>query len=88
VHLQAILAVGGKPVTDNAANRYSFSAVHSLGARDGLEALLAVQITNEPAATRQERPVHVERETLIFLYVEVNVLQTGPVDEDEWPNDR
>ena len=29
---------------DALANRYSFAAVHSLGARDGLEALLAVQM--------------------------------------------
>jgi len=39
-----MLAAGGKPVKDNFANSYSFAAVHSLGARDGPEALLAVQM--------------------------------------------
>jgi hypothetical protein len=39
-----MLAAGGKPVKDDLANRYSFAAVHSLEARDGLEALLAVQM--------------------------------------------
>ncbi len=42
--LQAISAAGGKPVKDDFASDYSFAAVHSLGARDGLEALLAVQM--------------------------------------------
>src|SRR5271166_2862399 len=40
LRLQAMLAAGGKPAKDNLANNYSFAAVHSLGARDGLEALL------------------------------------------------
>jgi hypothetical protein len=44
LRLQAMLAAGGKPVKDDLANRYFFAAVHSLGARDGLEALLAVQM--------------------------------------------
>ena len=44
LRLQAMLAAGGKPVKDNLANNASFAAVHSLGARDGLEALLAVQM--------------------------------------------
>ena len=44
LRLQAMLAAGGKPAKDNLANNYSFAAVHSLGARDGLEALLAVQM--------------------------------------------
>ena len=44
LRLQAMLAAGGKPVKDDPANHYSFAAVHSLGARDGLEALLAVQM--------------------------------------------
>ncbi|MGC2109398.1 MAG: hypothetical protein WA655_07765, partial [Candidatus Korobacteraceae bacterium] len=44
MRLQATLAAGGKLEKDNLANRYSFAAVHSLGARDGLEALLAVQM--------------------------------------------
>ena len=39
-----MLAAGGKPVKDSLANSYSFAAVHSLGARDGLEALLAMQM--------------------------------------------
>jgi hypothetical protein len=44
LRLQAILAAGGKVTPDNWANKYSFAAVHSLGPRDGLEALLAVQM--------------------------------------------
>lgn len=44
LRLQVMLAAGGKPVKDDLANRYSFAAVHSLEARDGLEALLAVQM--------------------------------------------
>ena len=44
LRLQAMMAAGGKPVKDDLAKRYSFAAVHSLGARDGLEALLAVQM--------------------------------------------
>ena len=42
--MQAVLAAGGKLAQDNAANSYSFAAIHSLGARDGLEALLVVQM--------------------------------------------
>jgi hypothetical protein len=42
--LQAMSAAGGKLVKDDFASDYSFAAVHSLGARDGLEALLAVQM--------------------------------------------
>ena len=41
---QGVLAAGGTLEKDSAANRYSFAAIHSLGARDGLEALLAVQM--------------------------------------------
>jgi hypothetical protein len=44
LQLQAMSAAGGKPVQDDFASDYSFEAVHSLGARDGLEALLAVQM--------------------------------------------
>src|SRR5271167_1417839 len=44
LRLQAVRAAGGNLIKDNPANRYSFAAVHSLGARDGLEALLAVQM--------------------------------------------
>lgn len=44
LRLQAMLAAGGKPVRGNTANAYSFEAVRSLGAHDGLEALLAVQM--------------------------------------------
>src|SRR5271165_696685 len=44
LQLQAMAAAGGKPVKDDFASDYSFEAVHSLGARDGLEALLAVQM--------------------------------------------
>ena len=40
LQLQAMSAAGGKPVKDDFASDYSFEAVHSLGARDGLEALL------------------------------------------------
>ena len=44
LRLQVMLAAGGKPVKDDLANNYSFAAVHSLAPRDGLEALLAVQM--------------------------------------------
>ncbi len=44
LRLQAMWAAGGKPEKDNSANNYSFAAVHSLAPRDGLEALLAVQM--------------------------------------------
>ena len=44
LQLQAMSAAGGKPVKDDFTGDYSFEAVHSLGARDGLEALLAVQM--------------------------------------------
>jgi len=44
LRMQAVLAAGGKLVQDNAANSYSFAAIQSLGARDGLEALLVVQM--------------------------------------------
>jgi len=44
LRLQAMWAAGGKPQKDNSANNYSFAAVHSLAPRDGLEALLAVQM--------------------------------------------
>lgn len=44
LRMQAMLAAGGKPVNDNTATGYSIAAVDSLGARDGLEALLAVQM--------------------------------------------
>jgi len=44
LRLQAMAAAGGKPVQDDFPSDYSFAAVHSLGARDGLEALLAVQM--------------------------------------------
>jgi len=44
LRLQAMSAAGGEPVKDNFASSYSFAAVGSLGARDGLEALLAVQM--------------------------------------------
>jgi len=39
-----LIHAGGRPVKDDPANAYSFEAVHSLGARDGLEALLALQM--------------------------------------------
>jgi hypothetical protein len=64
-----MLAVGGKPVKDDLANRYSFAAVHSLGARDGLEALLAVQMVGvhslamkflSNAAVKEQTPTGVE----------------------------
>ena len=42
--LQAMSAAGGKLVKDDFTSDYAFAAVHSLGARDGLEALLAVQM--------------------------------------------
>jgi hypothetical protein len=44
LRLQAMLAAGGKPVKDNSATAFAFAAVDSLGVRDGLEALLAVQM--------------------------------------------
>ena len=43
LRLQAMLAAGGSR-ENNFANDYSFAAVHSLAPRDGLEALLAVQM--------------------------------------------
>ena len=69
LRLQVMLAVGGKPVKDDLANRYSFAAVHSLGARDGLEALLAVQMVGvhslamkflANAAVKEQTPTGVE----------------------------
>src|SRR5271166_6363294 len=54
LQLQAMAAAGGKPVKDDFASDYSFEAVHSLGARDGLEALLAVQMGRAQRAGPRE----------------------------------